>query len=149
MKGGNVLVLHGPSLNLLGEREPRIYGATTLSELNRVLRAEARRLGLRVRIFQRNGEGEIIDLLQRHRRWAHGVLINPGAYAHYSYAICDAVASLGLPAVEVHLSDIRKRERWRRVSVTAPACIGQVMGQGVRSYIEALRLLRGARAGKR
>lgn len=138
----NILVLHGPNLNLLGEREPEIYGTLTLARLNRLILAEASRLGLRVRIFQSNGEGGLIDLLHRHRRWARGVLINPGAYTHYSYALRDALSAVDLPAVEVHLSDIRKREEWRRVSVTAPACVATVMGKGAGSYLEGLRRLK-------
>ncbi|MFH1725895.1 MAG: type II 3-dehydroquinate dehydratase [Elusimicrobiota bacterium] len=137
----NILVLHGPNLNLLGEREPSVYGRETLARLDRRIRAEAKRLGLAVRVFQRNGEGELLDLLHRHRRWADGVLINPGAYTHYSYALRDGLAAVALPAVEVHLSDIRKREKWRRVSVTAPACAAQVMGKGAESYLEGLRRL--------
>lgn len=138
----NVLVLHGPNLNLLGEREPALYGTLTLGALDRLLRAEARRLGLRLRVFQSNHEGELIDLLHRHRRWARGVLINPGAYAHYSYALRDALAAVALPAVEVHLTDIRKREKWRRTSVTARACAATVMGKGAGSYLDGLERLR-------
>jgi 3-dehydroquinate dehydratase-2 len=149
MKIYRVLVLHGPNLNLLGEREPAIYGRTTLAQLNRRLRAEARRLGLRLRTAQRNGEGQLVDVLHRNRRWAHGVVINPGAYTHYSYALRDAIAAVGLPAVEVHLSDIRRREKWRRISVTAPACIGQRMGKGVESYVEGLAFLRNRLSGKK
>ncbi|MBI5211395.1 MAG: 3-dehydroquinate dehydratase [Elusimicrobia bacterium] len=136
-----VLVLHGPNLNLLGEREPAAYGTTTLAGLNALIRREARRLGLTVRVFQDNGEGRLIDLLHRHRRWADAVLINPGAYTHYSYALRDALAAVGKPAVEVHLSDIRRREAWRRVSVIKPVCAGQVVGKGTASYLEGLRLL--------
>ncbi|MEK7656381.1 MAG: type II 3-dehydroquinate dehydratase [Elusimicrobiota bacterium] len=138
----NILVLHGPNLNLLGEREPEIYGALTLAGLNALIRAESSRLGLRVRIFQSNHEGALIDLLHKHRRWAEGVLINPGAYTHYSYALRDALSAVALPAVEVHLSDIRKREKWRRTSVTAPVCVASVMGKGPRSYLEGLARLK-------
>lgn len=137
-----ILVLHGPNLNLLGKREPEVYGRATLADLNALIRAEAKRLGLSLRIFQRNGEGELIDLLHAHRRWADGVLINPGAYTHYSYALRDALAAVALPAVEVHLSDIRKREAWRRKSVTREVCLACVMGKGAGSYLEGLRLLK-------
>ena len=122
-----ILVLHGPNLNLLGEREPDVYGTTTLPRINRMIRTEASRLRMSVRIFQRNGEGELLDLLHRLRRWADGLLINPGAYTHYSYALRDGIAAVGLPAVEVHLTDIRKREKWRKVSVISPVCAGRVI----------------------
>lgn len=138
----NILVLHGPNLNLLGEREPEIYGTLTLAGLDRLILAEASRLGLRVRIFQSNHEGGLIDLLHRHRRWARGVLINPGAYTHYSYALRDALSAVNLPVVEAHLSDIRKREKWRRVSVIAPVCAATVMGRGAGSYLQGLARLK-------
>lgn len=138
----NILVLHGPNLNLLGEREPGVYGAMTLAGLNGLVRSEARKLGLTVRIFQSNGEGILLDILHRHRHWARGVLINPGAYTHYSYALRDGLAAVRLPAVEVHLSDIRRRERWRRISVIRPACFASVSGRGAGSYLKGLRLLR-------
>ncbi|MBI4676650.1 MAG: 3-dehydroquinate dehydratase [Elusimicrobia bacterium] len=140
-KRRNILVLHGPNLDLLGEREPALYGRESLSEVNASIMAEARRLGLRCRIFQRNGEGELLDVLHRLRRWAHGVLINPGAYAHYSYALRDGLAAVSLPAVEVHLTDTRKREPWRRVSVTAEVCCGRIVGKGPAGYLRGLRLL--------
>lgn len=136
-----ILVLHGPNLNLLGEREPEVYGTMTLARINALLRREARRLKISVRAFQSNGEGRLIDLLHRHRRWADGILINPGAYAHYSYALRDALAAVAKPAVEAHLSDIRRRERWRRVSVVAPVCAARFMGKGAQSYLEGLRWL--------
>jgi len=139
----NILVLHGPNMNLLGEREPEVYGPMTLPQLNRKLRGEARKLGVTLRIFQRNGEGELLDILHRNRRWADGVLINPGAYTHYSYALRDGLAGVGLPCVEVHLSDIRKRERFRRVSVIKPVCTAQYLGKGAASYLEGLRRLAG------
>jgi len=137
----NVLVLHGPNLNLLGEREPAIYGTATLAQVNAMIRLEARRLGLSVRVFQKNGEGELIDLLHRHRKWADGIVINPAAYTHYSYALRDALAAVAKPVVEVHLSDISRRERWRRVSVIAQVCRFRVMGRGPRGYEIAMKLL--------
>ncbi|HVE11952.1 MAG TPA: type II 3-dehydroquinate dehydratase [Elusimicrobiota bacterium] len=136
-----VLVLHGPNLNLLGEREPAVYGTTTLSQVDAMIRKEARRLGLSVRVFQRNGEGPLIDLLHANRKWADGIAINPGAYTHYSYALRDAIAAVAKPAVEVHLSDIAKREAWRRVSVVADVCAHRIMGKGPAGYLEALRWL--------
>ncbi len=137
----NVLVLHGPNLNLLGVREPKIYGRGTLEGVNALLRAEARRMNLKIKCFQRNGEGQLIDLIHKHRGWADGILINPAAYTHYSYAIHDALKAVGLPAVEVHLSDIARREPWRRVSVTRAACRAQISGLGPRGYVEGLRRL--------
>ena len=132
----NILVLHGPNLNLLGEREPEVYGKTTLAQLNARLKKEAK--GLKLRIFQSNHEGTLIDLLHAHRKWAQGCVINPGAYTHYSYAMRDAIAASQIPTIEVHLSDIKKREAFRRVSVVAPVCLAQISGKGVGSYLEAL-----------
>ncbi len=137
----NVLVLHGPNLNLLGEREPSVYGTMTLAEVDRQVRREARRLAVAIRSFQRNGEGELLDLLHRHRRWADGVLINPGAYGHYSYALRDGLAAIGKPAIEVHLTDVRRREPWRRRSVIRPPCVAMFAGRGVASYLDGLRCL--------
>jgi 3-dehydroquinate dehydratase-2 len=136
-----VLLVHGPNLNLLGEREPAVYGRTTLSEINAAFKREARGLGFRVLAFQSNSEGALIDFLHKNRKRAAGVVINPGAYTHYSYALRDAIAATELPAVEVHLSDIRKREAFRRISVIRDVCIGQVSGLGPRSYTEGLKLL--------
>ncbi len=133
-----LLVVHGPNLNLLGEREPEIYGKLTLADVNRRLRAHARKLGAEIRIFQSNGEGELIDWIHSQRRWAQGMVINPGAYTHYSYAIRDAIAGTRIPTIEVHLSDIRKREKFRRISVIEPVCLDQISGKGVDSYIDAL-----------
>jgi 3-dehydroquinate dehydratase-2 len=140
----NFLILHGPNLNLLGEREPEIYGTLTLADLNAKLRAIARKIPARVRAAQSNSEGELIDILHANRKWAHAVVFNPGAYSHYSYALRDAVsalAGLGIPTVEVHLSDIKKREKFRRTSVIAPVCRAQISGYGWRSYARALQLL--------
>src|SRR5439155_17342539 len=136
-----VLVLHGPNLNLLGEREPAVYGRVTLAELNRRLRARARELGVVLRIAQSNHEGKLIDRIHAARRWMDGLVINPGALTHYSYALRDAIAAVGTRAYEVHLSDIHKREPWRRVSVIAEVCEGQIEGLGVGSYIEAIERL--------
>ena len=134
----NILVLHGPNLNLLGEREPEVYGTMTLAGLDARLRAHARKRKAALRIFQSNCEGTLIDLLHKHRRWAQGAVFNPGAYAHYSYALRDAVAAVGIPVVEVHLTDIRKREAFRRKSVITPVCLAAVSGKGVGSYLEAI-----------
>ncbi len=144
-----VLVLHGPNLNLLGEREPSIYGTTTLAGVNREIRREARRLALAVRIHQRNGEGELLDLLHRNRRWADAVLINPGAYGHYSYALRDGLAAIALPAIEVHLSDVRRREPFRRKSVIRPPCVAVFAGRGIGSYLDGLRCLAKLLDGRR
>jgi 3-dehydroquinate dehydratase-2 len=134
----NILVLHGPNLNLLGEREPEIYGSLTLAQLNKKLAAHALKRGATVRARQSNSEGKLIDLLHAHRKWADGVAFNPGAYTHYSYALRDAVAAVQVPTIEVHLSDVTKREPFRRVSVIAPACAGRRYGKGAESYVEAI-----------
>ena len=138
-----ILVLHGPNLNLLGEREPEIYGKMTLPQLNARLRKTARTLGVTLKIFQSNSEGKLIDLLHQHRKWAEGVVMNPGAYTHYSYALRDAVSSISRPTVEVHLSDLHQREKFRQVSVIAPVCKHQIMGLGWKSYEEGIRFLCG------
>ena len=136
-----ILVLHGPNLNLLGEREPEVYGTLTLSGLNAKLRKFARGLKCTLRIHQSNSEGELIDLLHRNRKWADGVVFNPGAYTHYSYALRDAVAAIVVPTYEVHLSDIQKREDFRKVSVIAPVCTDQISGHGWESYTCAIESL--------
>ncbi len=136
-----VLVLHGPNLNLLGERDPEVYGKQTLDELNETLAREASAAGVEVRCEQYNGEGQIVDALHAARKTYAGVVLNPGAYAHYSYAIADAIAAIGIPVVEVHLSNVAGREAFRRTSVTAAACRGVVSGLGAASYRLALRAL--------
>lgn len=137
----NLLVLHGPNLNLLGEREPEVYGKETLADLNAAVRKKAKALKAAVKIFQSNHEGKLIDLLHAHRKWADGVVINPGAYTHYSYALRDAIAAIQKPTIEVHLSDIKKREPFRRVSVVEPVCLAQISGKGTGSYLAALERL--------
>ena len=134
----NVLVLHGPNLNLLGERQPEIYGTLTLAELDELVTARARTLGLGVRIFQSNHEGALIDRIHEERRWMQGLVINAGAYTHTSWAIRDAIASVAVRAIEVHLSDIHAREPWRRESRIAEVCEAQIAGKGAGSYLEAL-----------
>jgi 3-dehydroquinate dehydratase-2 len=129
-----VLVLHGPNLNLLGIREPGVYGTVTLEVINLNLIQLAKQHDLELEIFQSNHEGELIDQIHRAFGVKEGILINPGAFTHYSYAIRDALSSVSLPAVEVHLSNIHQRESFRHQSVTAPVVIGQIAGFGAYSY---------------
>ncbi len=137
----NILVINGPNLNLLGTREPEIYGTETLEELMMWLETCPKGSDHSFKFFQSNHEGEIIDTIHDERHWADGMLINPAAFTHYSYAIRDAISAIEIPAVEVHISDINKREEFRQVSVMSPVCINQVSGLGKDSYLEGLKLL--------
>jgi 3-dehydroquinate dehydratase-2 len=136
----DIAVIHGPNLNLFGTRETHIYGNVTLDQINERLHDLA---GARhnLRIMQSNHEGMIIDTIHEARLWANGILINPGAFTHYSYAIRDAISAIKLPAVEVHLSNIHTREAFRHTSVIVPVCVGQVCGFGWRGYLHGLNAL--------
>ncbi|NQV14339.1 type II 3-dehydroquinate dehydratase [bacterium] len=136
-----IFVIHGPNLNLLGTRDPEQYGTLTLDKVNTSIRRKARELNLETRIIQTNHEGRIIDLLHRRRKWADGFIINPGAFTHYSYAIRDAIEAIRIPVVEVHLSNIYKREEFRRISVIKDVCAAQIFGKKGESYLEALDYL--------
>jgi 3-dehydroquinate dehydratase-2 len=131
----NILVLHGPNLNLLGKREPDVYGSLSLEKINDLLQRFADKHDAHLRITQSNHEGELIDAIQDAVGWAEGIVINPGAYTHTSLAIRDAIAAMSIPAVEVHLTNIYSREDFRHQSVIAPVCLGQISGFGWRSYV--------------
>lgn len=136
-----ILIIHGPNLNLLGTRETTIYGTETLSDIDAKCRALAKELGIDVEISQSNSEGEIIDLIHSAQGAFDGIVINPGAYTHYSYAIRDALAAVSVPAVEVHLSNIYAREEFRHKSVTASVVWGQITGFGSNSYLLGIRAI--------
>ncbi len=138
-----VLIIHGPNLNLLGRREPEIYGRTTLDEINRGLAALGATVGLAVETFQSNHEGEIVDRIQQAVSTCDGLIINAAAYTHTSIAIRDALGLLSVPIVEVHLSNIHKREEFRRVSLVAGVATGQILGLGAAGYRLALQALAG------
>lgn len=136
-----VVVVNGPNLNLLGKREPEIYGTRSLDDLNKMVEAKARELGVEVSLFQSNSEGEIIDFLQQHAPGSLGIVINPGALSHYSLALYDCLQALAVPVVEVHISNIHAREEFRSRSVTAPAARGVITGLGFTGYELALEYL--------
>jgi 3-dehydroquinate dehydratase-2 len=137
----HIAVIHGPNLNMLGKRELGIYGSKTMEGINSDIAAEARRLGGSVEFFQSNGEGELVTFIQQCRGRADGILLNAGAYTHYSLALRDAISAAELPTVEVHISNIYRREAFRHTSVIAAVCIGQICGFGPYSYILGLRAL--------
>ena len=129
-----ILLLHGPNLNLLGEREPGVYGRQTLADINQAVEQLAAAHGATIRVMQSNHEGALIDAIHEARHWADGILINPGAYTHTSYALRDAISGVNVPTVEVHLSNIQAREPFRHHSVLTAVCLGQISGFGAYSY---------------
>lgn len=133
-----ICVIHGPNLNLLGIREPDVYGQDTFDEMNRKIKDHAKEIGVESRIFQFNSEGEIIDCIHESLQWADSIVINPGAYTHYSYAIRDALAAVRLPTIEVHLTNVHQRDEWRRKSVVSEVTSGQIVGFGTNGYRLAL-----------
>ena len=136
-----ILVVHGPNLNMLGTREPDVYGTATLADIDASLAKLARELGAEIETFQSNGEGELVTRIQQAAKNNSGILINPGAYTHTSVAIRDAIAAVGIPTVECHLSNIHKREEFRHKSLVVDVAVGQVMGFGSDSYLLGLRAL--------
>ncbi len=136
-----ILLMHGPNLNLLGWREPGIYGTVGFDEINRRMKQLAQENNVELTVFQSNSEGALVDAIQDARNWANGILINPGAYSHYSIAIRDALSAVKLPTIEVHLSNIHAREEFRHRLVLTPVCVGMICGLGWRSYLYGLQAL--------
>ncbi|MCM3161693.1 type II 3-dehydroquinate dehydratase [Metabacillus litoralis] len=137
-----VLVINGPNLNRLGLREPEIYGSKTLTDLEKDLLTIGEKVNCEVTCFQSNHEGDLIDAIHEANEQYHGIVINPGAFTHYSYAIRDAIASISLPVIEVHISNIHAREEFRHTSVTAPVTVGQIIGLGFKGYELAILALK-------
>ncbi|MGB9814206.1 MAG: type II 3-dehydroquinate dehydratase [Thermovenabulum sp.] len=136
-----ILVIHGPNLNLLGKREPHIYGVLTLEEINQLIIKKAAEHNIQVRIVQYSSEGDIIDEIHEAKNWAKGIVINAGAYSHYSYAIRDAISAVELPTVEVHISNTFAREEFRHKSVISPVVNGVIVGLGAYGYLYAIDYL--------
>ncbi len=138
----NILVVNGPNLNFLGKREPEIYGKQSYNDLVNFILAFGEMNDIYIEVYQSNSEGEIIDIIQDNYHRFDGLVINPAAYTHYSYAIFDCIKSICIPTVEVHLSNIKDREDFRKISVIEPACVAQYYGKGFNSYLEAINHLR-------
>lgn len=137
----NILLIHGPNLNKLGQRDPEHYGHLTLEKLEAIVSEAAQEKGAKVTAFQSNHEGALIDFIQKHSTEADAIIINPGALTHYSYALHDALLDAQIPAIEVHLSDVENREDFRKISVTAAACISKISGKKEQGYVEAVSRL--------
>ncbi len=138
---GKILVMNGPNLNLLGTREPEIYGTLTLADIHERLRRRANEVGLDIEFMQSNHEGVLVDAIQRARRTVDYIILNAAAFTHYSIAIRDAIAAIDVPVIEVHLSNIHQREEFRHTSVIAPVALGQIAGFGAESYMAALEII--------
>lgn len=138
---GKILVMNGPNLNLLGTREPEIYGTLTLADIHERLRRRANEVGLDIEFMQSNHEGVLVDTIQRARRTVDYIILNAAAFTHYSIAIRDAIAAIDVPVIEVHLSNIHQREEFRHTSVIAPVALGQIAGFGAESYMAALEII--------
>ncbi len=137
----NILVINGPNLNLLGERHPEIYGKETLDDLMNWLKNTSEGLDQDFKFYQSNHEGDIIDCIHENRQWSDGIILNAGAFTHYSYAIRDAIEAVGIDTIEVHISDIKNREEFRKKSVLEDVCLHQIYGMGKLSYLEGLKML--------
>ena len=138
---GKILVMNGPNLNLLGTREPEIYGSLTLADIHERLRQRANEADLDIEFMQSNHEGVLVDAIQRARRTVDYIILNAGAFTHYSIALRDAIAAVNVPVIEVHLSNIHQREEFRHKSVIAPVVLGQIVGFGAESYMAALEII--------
>ena len=137
----NILVINGPNLNLLGERHPEIYGKETLDDLMNWLKNTSEGLNQDFKFYQSNHEGNIIDCIHENRQWSDGIILNAGAFTHYSYAIRDAIEAVGVDTIEVHISDIKNRQEFRKKSVLEDVCLDQIYGMGKLSYLEGLKML--------